>query len=128
MTDPTRVQRLEGAALLTAATVTYFAAGFGWLVFVLLFFAFDLSALGYLGGPRLGAALYNIGHALVLPAVAAAAYALSGAPWLLALACLWIAHIGIDRMLGYGLKLPTGFAHTHLGVTGPGPRARSEEA
>lgn len=127
MTDPTRIQRLEGAALLAAATVTYFAAGFGWLVFVLLFFAFDLSALGYLGGPRLGAALYNLGHALVLPAIAALAYALTGAPWLLALTCLWTAHIGIDRMLSYGLKLPTGFKHTHLGIAGSGQRARSED-
>jgi hypothetical protein len=36
----------------------------------------------------------------------------------LSLATIWIAHIGFDRALGYGLKYGSGFTHTHLGRIG----------
>ena len=42
---------------------------------------------------------------------------------LVSLALIWVAHIGFDRMLGYGLKYPTAFGHTHLGVVGKLRRA-----
>jgi hypothetical protein len=29
---------------------------------------------------------------------------------------IWTAHIGFDRALGIGLKYPTGFGDTHLGM------------
>jgi Domain of unknown function (DUF4260) len=32
----------------------------------------------------------------------------------LALAAIWALHIGVDRMLGYGLKYPTAFKDTRL--------------
>lgn len=105
-----------------AGTVVWFSAGFNWLPFVLLLFAFDLFMLGYLAGPRVGAAAYNLGHGLLLPSLSAAGYALTGSDWLLALACLWFAHIGIDYAFGYGLKFPEGFHKTHLGDIGK-PRA-----
>ena len=33
----------------------------------------------------------------------------------MALALVWLAHIGLDRLLGMGLKYNDRFAHTHLG-------------
>jgi len=36
-------------------------------------------------------------------------------PAFLGLAAVWAAHIGFDRMLGYGLKDTTVFGDTHLG-------------
>ncbi len=33
---------------------------------------------------------------------------------LLALSITWVAHIGMDRTLGYGLKYQTNFKDTHL--------------
>jgi hypothetical protein len=30
------------------------------------------------------------------------------------LGLIWLAHVGADRLLGYGLKYPTGFRDTHL--------------
>ena len=102
------------------ATTMWFGSGFGWLPFVLLLFAFDLFMLGYLAGPRVGAAVYNLGHGLTLPGLAAAAYALTGIDWVLALTCLWLAHIGIDYAFGYGLKHPESFHDTHLGAIGKG--------
>ena len=74
--------------------------------------------LGYLIGPRAGAAVYNVAHttALALPLALAGFFA--GEPALLAVALIWIAHIGFDRALGYGLKYPSGFGDTHLGRIG----------
>ncbi len=39
-------------------------------------------------------------------------------PLVLSLAMIWLAHIGIDRALGYGLKYSAGFGFTHLGRIG----------
>lgn len=118
MTNPVATQRLGGAVMFIAATAVWFSAGFGWLPFVLLLFAFDLFMLGYLAGPRTGAAVYNLGHGLMLPSLGALFYVLTGIDWLLALACLWFAHIGIDYAFGYGLKFVEGFHKTHLGDIG----------
>lgn len=72
--------------------------------------------LGYLVDRRAGAAAYNAAHGYLAPvalALAGVAY-----PALLPLAAIWVAHVGFDRMLGYGLKYPTAFADTHLGQVG----------
>ena len=83
-------------------------------MFVLLFLVPDMSMLGYLGDRRLGAAIYNLAHTYALPAVLAA-YALhQSQPRALDIALIWIAHIGFDRLLGFGLKYQTAFRHTHL--------------
>jgi hypothetical protein len=41
-----------------------------------------------------------------------------------------LAHVGMDRAVGYGLKYPTAFGRTHLGVVGrkPGPAMVSAAA
>jgi hypothetical protein len=39
-------------------------------------------------------------------------------PLTLSIALIWLAHIGIDRALGYGLKYVAGFGFTHLGRIG----------
>jgi hypothetical protein len=74
--------------------------------------------LGYLIGSRTGAAVYNIAHTTALALPLAVAGYLAEQPGVLAVALIWIAHIGIDRALGYGLKYPTGFGDTHLGRIG----------
>ena len=112
------VLRLEGAAAFAAAIALYGHGGFSWLAFAVLFLAPDLSMLAYLVGPRAGAFAYNLVHtyALALP-VALAGFAL-GSTVASALGLIWIAHIGFDRMLGYGLKYRSGFGDTHLGRIG----------
>jgi hypothetical protein len=71
---------------------------------------------GYLAGPRTGAAIYNVAHSYIGPAMLAVALLNSGAPLILPL--VWGAHIGFDRVLGYGLKYPSAFSDTHLGRIG----------
>ena len=80
----------------------------------------DLSMVGYLGGPRLGSITYNAAHNLVLPMVLLGLGWWTGTSWLLLGGAVFITHIGMDRALGYGLKLPTGFRDTHLGRIGHG--------
>jgi hypothetical protein len=95
-----------------------------WWLFAALWLLPDLSMLGYLGGPRLGARIYNAIHSYVTPATLVAMAILLKSPGLLPYAFVWINHIGVDRLLGYGLKYPQGFGWTHLGRTGK----RREEA
>ena len=112
------VLRLEGAAAFAASAALYAHAGFAWPLFAVLFLAPDLAMLGYLTGARNGAGAYNIAHtnALALPLALFGLFA--GQSAVLAVALIWIAHIGFDRALGYGLKYPTGFGDTHLGRIG----------
>lgn len=111
---PLTLLRLEGAAALAGASVAYSALGGGWAKFALLFLLPDLSMLGYLAGRRVGAACYNSAHSYLGPAVLAATGWTSSTHALLIAASIWAAHIGFDRLLGYGLKYGTSFGDTHL--------------
>jgi hypothetical protein len=104
---------LFGLSLFLFARLEY-----AWWLYALLFLAPDLSMLGYLGGPRTGAAVYNfvhhkalaigiyvLGHVLAQPAVQFTGLILLG-------------HSSLDRVLGYGLKYPDSFQNTHLGMIG----------
>ena len=110
--------RLEGLTLFVGMTVLYAVWEGSWWVYAILFLAPDLSFLGYLAGPRLGAIVYNTAHSYMAPvALMTAGLALSS-PLVLSIAMIWLAHIGIDRALGYGLKYGKGFAFTHFGRIG----------
>src|SRR5687767_15891522 len=93
--------RLEGLAVLALAVLVYQRGGHSWLLFAVLFLAPDLSFAAYLAGPRSGALGYNLAHSYVGPVLAAVLALLTGRPPVVA--CIWAAHIGFDRALGYGL-------------------------
>lgn len=143
LTNPAYVLRLEGAALLALAIAAYIALPTvlalpahqasthapGWWTFAALFFLPDLSMLGYLGGARRGALLYNLAHTTALPILLLLAGAVVVAPVAIASALIWLAHIGFDRTAGYGLKHPTAFNDTHLGRIGqPSPPTSTNNA
>jgi len=113
-TSTATILRLEGAAVFVASLLVYRALGGPWLWFAILFLAPDLSMIGYLRGPVLGARIYNLVHSYVVPALVGAIWFFTSEPWTLRGAAIWTAHIGLDRMLGFGLKDPTGFKDTHL--------------
>jgi hypothetical protein len=113
-TVPARLLRLEGLAVAAGALALYFDSGFGWLPLVLLVLAPDLSMIGYLGGPRLGALAYDAVHTYVGPITLGAAGVLGGRDALIQVALIWLVHLGVDRLVGYGLKYPEGFRETHL--------------
>lgn len=111
---PRRLLHLEGLAVAVGSLVVYFDAGYGWLLLVALILAPDLSMLGYLGGPRLGSLTYDLVHTYVGPVALGVLGVLGSYETALQIALIWLAHIGLDRLLGYGLKYPTGFKDTHL--------------
>ena len=110
--------RLEGLTLFAAMLVLYATWGGSWWIFAILFLAPDLSFAAYLIDPKTGALVYNAAHSYMAPvALLTLGFAL-GEPLILSIAMIWLAHIGIDRALGYGLKYTAGFGFTHLGRIG----------
>jgi hypothetical protein len=107
--------RIEGSAAFAGSIALYGHAGFSWPLFALFFLAPDLAMLGYLVGPKTGAAIYNLVHTYAAPLILALLGFLRSSQPALAAALIWAAHIGLDRALGYGLKYPTAFGDTHLG-------------
>lgn len=105
---------LEGAVAAVGAIVLYFHGHHPWWLLLVLVLAPDLSMLGYLAGPRVGAATYDVAHTYALPVALAVAGVVADANAAVEVGLIWIAHIGIDRTIGYGLKYPTGFKDTHL--------------
>jgi hypothetical protein len=124
-TDGVRaILRLEGFALLSGAVAFYAHQSSSWSLFAALFLVPDLSFTFYLFGPRFGATAYNAMHSTLGPIVLAAWGFLFAQSVALSIAAIWLAHVGFDRALGYGLKYADAFAHTHLGWIGK--RANSE--
>ncbi len=119
-----RWQRVEAGIVFAAALSVGISlatdGGIAWWLMLLVFFAPDLAFAGYLAGPRAGALLYNIVHIYGFGAAVAILGLALESEVAGALGMLWIGHAGFDRMLGYGLKEPTGFADTHLGRIGRG--------
>lgn len=111
---PKLLLRAEGLAVAVAAPVCYFHAGYPWWLLLALLLAPDLLMAGYLRGPRLGAGAYNAAHTYIGPVVLLAIGVVAAVDVALEVALIWALHIGFDRALGYGLKYPDDFKHTHM--------------
>lgn len=74
--------------------------------------------VGYLKNSKIGALFYNIGHTHITPFLLIIIFLLSNISIFLLISIIWIAHISMDKILGYGLKLDTNFKDTHLGHIG----------
>ena len=112
--------RLEGLTLFTGMTLLYAVWGGSWWIYAIVFLVPDLSFAAYLWGPRLGAIIYNAAHSYMAPMTLMTGGFALASPLVLSIAMIWLAHIGIDRALGYGLKYNAGFGFTHLGRIGKG--------
>ena len=111
---PRVLLRVEGLAVAVAAIALYFHADHPWWLLVALVLAPDLSMVGYLAGPRIGAAAYDAAHTYVIPVALATVGVIVDAELAVQLGLIWLTHIGVDRAIGYGLKYPTDFKDTHL--------------
>jgi hypothetical protein len=108
--------QLEGGALLALSVGLYQWGGTSWWIFAVFFFAPDVAFFAYLIGPRAGALVYDCLHTTLAPAaLIALAFMYDHLPLATVGAAIWGAHIGYDRLLGYGLKYPSGYKDTHLG-------------
>lgn len=112
--------RLEGVATFVAGLAIFAWSGGPLLLAIPLLLVPDISAIGYLRGPRLGALTYNLVHnwATGLAVLGLGVWAANSV--LILAGAILIAHVGMDRAAGYGLKLPTSFHETHLGRIGKG--------
>jgi hypothetical protein len=110
--------RADAAALLVLTLWAVASTNSSWIWFLALFLVPDLSMIGYLFGPQVGATSYNAGHLYAWPAGLLAAGLTSHSSFVTTAALSWIAHIAFDNVVGYGLKLPTGFEHTIYGPIG----------
>ena len=111
--------RLEGLVLFAGATLVYSRSDAPWWLYAVLFLAPDLSFLGYLAGPKIGAWAYNAVHSTLAPIAIFLAIKLGSiSAYFFPIALIWLAHIGFDRTVGYGLKYERGFGFTHLGRIG----------
>jgi Domain of unknown function (DUF4260) len=112
------LERLEGLALLATGITVYAITAPNWILFATLLLTPDLAMIGYLHGPKTGAIAYNLAHLKILPLTLGIIRLISNNTLEVQLALIWFAHIGLDRALGYGLKLETGFSDTTLGRIG----------
>ncbi len=83
--------RLEWIAVAVVALVLYALAGVSWWLFALLILAPDLSMLGYLAGPCVGAITYNALHILIVPLLLALAGLAFANPMAIAIALTWVS-------------------------------------
>jgi hypothetical protein len=112
--NPKIMLHAEGAVLLAAATLLYARSDASWWLFAALFFVPDLAMAGYIAGSRNGAVMYNLAHTTAVPLTLGIIGVVVDADIMIHLALIWLAHIGFDRVLGYGLKYADGFNETHL--------------
>ena len=106
--------RAEAMATLIAGLAAYGHLGGNWLAFVPLLFLPDVAMVGFMRNVRVGSLTYNLGHNLATAGVALGFGLWLGAGWLALAGSILVAHIGMDRLLGYGLKYPSTFKDTHL--------------
>jgi hypothetical protein len=111
---PRPLLHFEGATVLAVSIWAYHQSHGNWFLFALLFLAPDLSIVGYAFNARAGSIAYNAIHTYVGPLLLAAFALATDRAAAFQIALIWIAHIGFDRLLGYGPEYPTRFKDTHL--------------
>jgi hypothetical protein len=114
------ILRAEQVAIFATGIVLWIANGGPPLLIIPAWLLVDVSMVGYLAGALPGSITYNAAHNLVLPVVLLGLGWWTDTGWMVLAAAVFLTHIGLDRALGYGLKLPTGFQDTHLGRIGRG--------
>ena len=115
VSSPRVLLQAEGLVLLAASLTAWWALDGGWTWFALFLLAPDVCFLALLVNRRAGVVSYNLVHSMVGPLLLACA-AILAAERLAALAALvWLAHIGLDRLLGFGLKYTFDRGDTHFG-------------
>jgi hypothetical protein len=110
--------RLEELAQMLLALFIFAHLPYAWWVLPTTFLLPDLSMVGYVAGPRVGAICYNVVHHKALAVAVGVSGWVLGQPLLVLAGTVLLFHSAFDRLLGYGLKYATGFQATHLGGKG----------
>src|SRR5699024_177787 len=104
-----RILHLEGLAVFVFCLYFYWLNDLSCLLFFFLLCVHVLFMVVYLLNNGFVSRLYNLFNTyMVSLAVIFLGMFLSNATFL-AIGIIWTAHIGMDRLVGYGLKYPTHF-------------------
>lgn len=117
------ILRLEQLAGFLFSIYLFSLLSYPWWVYLLLFLTPDLSILGYVAGPRVGAFTYNLVHHKALSLGLIVLGSLLSVPPISLAGAVLLGHSSLDRVVGYGLKHSDSFKHTHLGAIGRETRA-----
>lgn len=109
---------LEEVAQFALAVFLFSLQPYAWWVFPALLLLPDLSMVGYLLNPKVGAILYNFVHHKGLAVMVAVVGWYANAPTWVLVGTILFAHSCMDRIFGYGLKFEDSFFNTHLGFIG----------
>lgn len=109
-----KLLHIEGLAVFVISIYFYAQVGESWWLFFVLLLLPDLSMLGYLVNTKIGSYIYNVFHTYLLPLLLIVGGEVLDNKTLLSIGIIWVAHIGMDRTVGYGIKYPEGFKETHL--------------
>lgn len=107
--------RTEGAIIFICCLVAYLWLGYPLLWFLVLFFSFDISIIGYAINTRVGAITYNAVHSFIGPALLVTIGLITANTMCTGYALIWFSHLGFDRMIGFGFMKPTQFGDSNLG-------------
>jgi hypothetical protein len=109
------LMHVEGLIIFLSALFLYSQTGGSWWLFLLFLLTPDISMIGYLRDKKLGALLYNLVHNYVLAFIlmVVGLFIVPNETIMFA-GIILLAHVGLDRLLGYGLKYPSNFKDTHL--------------
>lgn len=109
-----QIIRIENGFAFAITFIIYLQLDFPiWMFFVFLL-APDITAIGYIFNHQIGSVVYNVGHNIVLPLILVIAFFIFSKEYLLLISLIWLAHIFMDRLFGFGLKYPNSFKRTHL--------------
>ncbi|RZL13173.1 MAG: DUF4260 family protein [Hymenobacter sp.] len=106
--------KLEELAEMLLALFVFAHLPYAWWMLPATFLLPDLSMVGYVAGPRVGAMCYNVVHHKGLAVAVGVGGWVLGQPLLVLAGTVLLLHSAFDRLLGYGLKYATGFQDTHL--------------
>ncbi|PEJ07324.1 DUF4260 domain-containing protein [Bacillus wiedmannii] len=109
-----RIVHFEGLVVFVATIYAYSIYEFSWIIFFVFLLAPDVSMLAYGINNRVGAKIYNICHTYIISILIAIIGVYFKIDTVIIIGLIWTAHIGMDRMFGYGLKYETDFKDTHI--------------
>jgi len=111
---PRTFMHVDGLALLAGSLVFYANLNFNWVTFALLLFTPDLPLILYGVNKQMASIAYNLVHSLVFPILLLVTSHFADNIVGIQLSLIWLAHIGMDRVFGYGFKYLGRMKETHF--------------
>jgi hypothetical protein len=110
--------KLEEVGLFLLSIYLFSLMEYAWWVYPACILIPDLSMLGYVFNPKVGAQLYNLFHHKFLAVAVLLVGFYFSLPLVSLAGVILLGHSAMDRIFGYGLKYNDSFKHTHLGWIG----------